>query len=256
MHNPSHAIAARLVCQPPATTSFRYWGVRQPAMLARAMKMAFWVTYDHLGKLIVASLLWALPVGVCLFFSVTALLTRDPLIALTIGLPASVIGLGVALPVLTAGLCHMAKILIDTRDGSVSDMFRGIYLYWRAALALGLLYLIAATCLATSVWFYASKLRDTAPWLGYAISGLSLWGLIFVVLTGILVIPTLVQKRDGVWGTVRLTALIVLDNPLFVLGVALQLAGVTVLAGVITPVFFFIYGGLVCVLVTLSLIHI
>ena len=44
-------------------------------MLGRTLKMAFWVTYDHIGKLILANLMWSLVVFVPGLLGVTALLT-------------------------------------------------------------------------------------------------------------------------------------------------------------------------------------
>ncbi|MBN2312091.1 MAG: hypothetical protein JXR94_24145 [Candidatus Hydrogenedentes bacterium] len=210
--------------------------------------MAFWVTYDHLGKLILASLLWAIPLLLLGFVALTAFLAGGLVIPLAVGAPAAVLCLAVALPVLSAGLAHMAKELIETRDGSVGDMFRGIRLYWRRAVGLGCIYLIAVSCLTTSAWFYASKLRDSAPWLGYGISAIALWGLLFCALTALLAPATLVQKKSNVLGTIKLTALIVLDNPFTSLGIALQVVGFTIFAVVVPPLFFFLYGGVVVVL--------
>jgi uncharacterized membrane protein YesL len=111
----------------------------------------------------------------------------------------------------------------------------------------GFAYLAALTSLAVSVWFYAAKLQDTAPWLGYTVSALALWCLIFVGLTSLLVMPALVQKRTTVAATLKLTALLVLDNPVFCIGLAIQflvLAGLSILP----PVLVFFSGSLGVVL--------
>jgi len=219
-------------------------------MLARSLKMAFWITYDHLGKLILASLIWSLPVALPGFLAAAALLSKDPTIQVVIGIPTLVLCLGVILPVVSAGLAHMTKELIDTRDGSITDMFRGIRLYWRRALGVGLVYVIGTTCLTTSTWFYAAKLRDTMPWLGYGISAVALWCLIFAALTSLLVMPTLVQRKGKVLETLKLASLLVLDNPVLSAGVAIQVLGLTAVALVFTPVLFFLYGSLLLVFVS------
>ena len=212
-------------------------------MLTRSLRMAFWVTYDHLGKLMLASLLWSLLVSVPAFVAASALATGDPGIRFIVGVPALILAFGVVLPVMSAGLAHMAKELIDTKDGSISDMFRGMRVYWRRAIGIGASYLIGLTCLTTSTWFYASKLRDSVPWLGYGISALSLWCLV-------LVMPTLVQKKVNVLGTLKLTCLLVLDNPLLTLGIAAQVVAITVTSLILMPVLFLLYGGVVIVLVS------
>jgi hypothetical protein len=219
-------------------------------MLARSLKMAFWVTYDHLGKLILASLIWVMPVALAGFLGWAAFYTGDTGTQLVVGVPALVLGFGIILPVLSAGLAHMVKELIDTRDGSLGTLFSGVRLYWRRAASLGCVYAVVSVCLVTSAWFYATKLRDTAPWLGYGIAGLAVWCLLFTLLTGVLVIPTLVQKKASVAETLKLTALLVLDNPLFAMGLAFQVVAVTALALVVAPVFFFLYGAMVLAMVT------
>lgn len=191
-------------------------------MLSRALKMAFWVLYDHLGKLVLANLIWAAAVLAPGLIGWAALTSGQRPIALVIGAPAMVLACGVMLPVITAGLAHMIKGLIETQDGSVLDLFSGIRLYGLRALGIGLFYGVACSSLIVSVWFYATKLRDTAPWIGYTISALALWCLAFAGLMAMLVMPALVQKKAPVFATLRLAALLVLDNPLFCIGLALQ----------------------------------
>lgn len=149
---------------------------------------------------------------------------------------------------MSAGIAHMVKELIDTRDGSLRTMLEGIRLYWRRAIGVGFAYLAALVCLPTSVWFYASKLREQAPLVGYALSALALWCLLFIGLMSLLVVPTLVQKKANLFQTLKLTALLVLDNPLFSVGLAMQVLAFTAIAVVLSPVFFFLYGGMVVAL--------
>jgi len=212
-------------------------------MLNRTLKMAFWVLYDHVGKLILANVVWALAILLPGMVGATAFLTGDFGIMLVLGAPMVALTAGVVAPVMTAGLAHMAKQLIDTGDGSFFDLFRGIRMYWRRAIGVGFAYLVAAVCLPVSVWFYGSKLGATAPWLGYALSALALWCLLFIGFMAMLVMPALVQKKAGVVETLKLTALLVLDNPLFCVGLALQFL---VLAGfsLVPPVFVFLSGAL------------
>lgn len=216
-------------------------------MLGRTLKRAFWVSYDHLGKLIVANLMWAMAILFPGLLALTAFRTGDPGIELVVGVPALVLTLGVLLPVMSAGLAHMAAQLIDTRDGSVMDLFTGIRLYWRRAIGVGFFFVLAVTCLSVSAWFYAVKLRDAAPWLGYAISALALWCLAFISLMAMLVMPALVQRKANLLETLKLTALLVLDNPLFCFGLAIQFLGVIGLS-LIPPVFLFLSGFMVMVL--------
>jgi uncharacterized membrane protein YesL len=91
------------------------------------------------------------------------------------------------------------------------------------------------------VWFYADKLRDIAPWLGYAISALALWCLVLLALTYILAVPALVQKNARVAEALKLATMLVLDNPIFCVGLGIQffaLAGLSLI-----PVFFLLFSG-------------
>ncbi len=216
-------------------------------MLSRAIKMAFWITYDHLGKLILANLMWSISFFVPLMLGFAAFTAGDRAIAVAVGVPLTLLALCVILPVATAGMAHFVKELIDTRDGSLRDLFTGIRLYWKRAIGLGSFFAFAPFCLATSIWFYSAKLGATVPWLGYAISALALWCLLFVALMAMLVMPALVQKKEGVFPTLKLAALLVMDNPIFCLGLAVQFV---VIAGLsmIVPILVFLSCSIAVVL--------
>lgn len=217
-------------------------------MLARAMKMAFWVTYDHLGKFLVLGLIWSLALVLPGWVAFVGLFNDDPAIRALIGVPAAAFAFGIVLPIPSVGLAHLIKVLIDERDGSIGDFFGGIRQYAPRAVALGMLFVFAAASLSTSTWFYAAKLRDAAPWLGYAISGFALWCLLFAALVALFILPALVQKKGGLWETLKLAAVLVLDNPLFSLGLAFQVLALTALCLAIFPLFLFIYGPTVAAL--------
>ena len=217
-------------------------------MLGRALKIAFWVTYDHLGKLIVVSLIWSAPAFFLASLGAIVLASQsgpaNPLLPIVLTL----IVLCIALPPLSAGICELIKELLDTRDGSLATFWKGIRQHGLKSMAIGFIYLIAITCLTTSIAFYAWKLHDTMPLLGYGLSALSFWCLIFVLLSAQYALPALIQKKGGVAETIKLSAVLVLDNPFMSIGLALNLVTVTVLVILIPPAFFFIYGSVTCVL--------
>lgn len=219
-------------------------------MLGRTLKMAFWVTYDHLGKLILANIVWFMVFAVPGSLGLTALGSGDRGLQIFIGLPLVVLAVGVLLPVVTAGLAHMVKVLIDTRDGAIGDLFRGIRLYgWRAA-GIGLASLALVAALSTSAWFYAIRLGASVPWLGYAISAGALWCLLFLLLADLMVMPALVQKKAGVWTSLKLAGLLVLANPFFIIGLAIQFTIFTAVSLAICAVVPILYGSVAVVLVS------
>jgi uncharacterized membrane protein YesL len=229
-------------------------------MLGRTLKMTFWVMYDHLGKLVLANLVWAAAVTLPGSFAYAAL---APLLAgfarqsvspesvapaVWVGLPLAVITLGIVLPVVSVGLAEMARELIDTRDGSLKTMFSGMRRYGLRAVGLGLAYLFLGTAMATSVWFYPTHLTGSAKWLGILLGAVAGWALLFLLLTALLSLPALVQKKGGAWTTAKLAALLVFDNTFFVLALGIALV-VWTFALAVPPMLFFFYGAVAVVMV-------
>jgi len=210
--------------------------------------MAFWVVYDHLGKLVLANLAWAATAAPLLLAALAAFLSGDPALILFLGLPALVLSLGVVAPIYAAGIAHFAKVMIDTSDASFADLGRGIKLYWRRAVGIGLVYLTAVAVLLVSAWFYAARLGAAAPWVGYGISALAVWCLALATLTLPLAFPALVQKKSGVRATLKLTVLLVLDNPLFCAGLLVYFVLLGALSIIILPFAAFFSGAVAMVL--------
>lgn len=205
--------------------------------------MAFWVVYDHVGKLVLANLAWTATAAPPLLVFFAALLSGDRAITLFLGLPALVLTLGVIAPVNAAAIAHLAKVMIDTGDASFADWGRGVKLYWRRAIATGFACLAAVAALLMSAWFYAVRLGAAAPWLGYAISALAVWCLALAALALPLAFPALVQKKSGVLATLKLAALLVLDNPLFCLGLWVYFVLLAALSIIILPFAAFFSGA-------------
>jgi uncharacterized membrane protein YesL len=210
--------------------------------------MAFWVFYDHLGKLMLANLTWSAALLAPTVAVLAAIMTGDGFLVLAITVPAVVLLFGVLVPVFGVGLAYLAKELIDTGEGSFLDVFRGIGLYWRRAIGVGLVYAAAVTALLTSAWFYGTRLGSAAPLIGYAIGGLAAWCMALVVMTQMLVMPALVQKKVGVAATLKLSALLVLDNPFFCLGLSVYFLALAALSVAIPPFGAFFAGSLAVVL--------
>ncbi len=187
-------------------------------MLSRTLKMAFWMTYDHLGKLLLLNFLCALALVMPLGMAWAALASGDGVLMVVLAPPLALLALGGALPMACAGMAHFMKILIEKRDAALSDFFWGLRRYALRAVGVAVVFLAALACLTTSAWFYAAQLGATLPWLGYALSALALWCLIFTGMASLLVMPALVQKNAGVFAAWKVCMLLVLDNPLFCVG--------------------------------------
>ena len=217
-------------------------------MLGRSLKMAFWIFHDHLGLLLIVNFIWAIGVAAPIAIALPPLFAGDFALAFVVGAPALYIALFLLNPVIGVGIAQLVKTFIDTRDGTISDFFNGIRCYGLRAALFGLCYAIATTALVTSTWFYASKLQSTVPFVGYAISALALWCLSMLGLMSLFALPALVQRKTGVFTTIRLTALLALANPLLALGIALQCIMLFIVTAILLPLFFFGFGAaIVCI---------
>lgn len=214
-------------------------------MLGRSLKMAFWVFHDHLGALLIANFIWAVAVAAPIAIALPPLFAGDLELGLFLGVPAVYLSFFLCGPVIGAGVAHLIKVAIDTRDAGMGDFFAGIRLYGVRAAALGLCYAAAVVALGTSAWFYAAKLQSTFPLVGYGISALAGWLLVLVGLTALFALPALVQRKTGVFATIRLAALLVLANPVLAAGVAIQAFMLTFITAALLPLFFAGYGAAV-----------
>lgn len=189
-------------------------------MELRTLKMAFWVTFDHLGILLVVNLLGVLLVLPAGCFGYYLLASGGWPAFLWMGLPVLGLASAVCVPVWAAAVAHMLKECLDTREGSLRTFAEGVHGYCGVASRLGLMIAGVWALLAANVWFYAVKVGQSLPWLGYGLSAVALWAWVVVILATLFAFPALVQKRAGAWATLKLSVLLVLDNPLFSVYVA------------------------------------
>ncbi len=212
-------------------------------MLVRALKMAFWVSFDHLGKMFIVSALWSAMVLGALAVSAALMLVGSSPIWFVAGLLAMMLSLGGVMPIATTGIAHFTKELLDRRDGSVWTFVEGVRFYWKRAAIMGMVYASAVVCLGTSIGFYAAFLHNSIPWLGYGLSALAFWALLFVFISSLYAAPALVQRKLGAWPTLKLCSALVVDNPLVSGGLAVQILAWSVIALLVPPLFVFLYGG-------------
>jgi len=207
-------------------------------MLHRALKMAFWVCFDHLGKLLVVNGLCFVVLLAPIAAGWWALQSAPPVVAVAVLGAVGLAVFAVLLPVCATGLAAMMKELIETRDGSVRTFFSGVRRFWGRAVGLGVVLVALQGLFAVSAWFYPTRFGASVPLLGFGLSALALWAMVYTGLVALFAAPALVQKQGGVLATLRLSALLVLDNPLLSAGVVLALLPVAA-ACVAPPVLMF-----------------
>ena len=97
-------------------------------MFFRTLKMTFWVTYDHLGKFLVANVLAMTVLSLPIVAASTLLSEKKGTVHALVAVALLAVASAMAVPVLFAGIAHMTKEFIETRDGSLRTMIHGTVL--------------------------------------------------------------------------------------------------------------------------------
>jgi uncharacterized membrane protein YesL len=178
---------------------------RAADVLRPTFKRFFWHTYDHLGTLIAANLLWLV---VCLGV-VTA-------------------------PAATAGLSYLARRVAAEEDAHLSDFWLGFRRDFLPSLKTGALTLAVAAVFWFNIDFYG-RLRGGLAFGGTALATLLAWSAAFLLLMHAHLHPLIAGGERSLRRLLKKSALLVLDNPGFSVGITIQaflLAAVCVLTGV------------------------
>jgi len=194
---------------------------RAADMLRPAFTRALWNTYDHIGLLVVANLIWA---ALCL-----------PI---------------VTAPAATAGLFHLARKISKGEEVSLRDLFSGFRQHFLPAFKLGIVELAALLLLWVNVDFY-SHLRGVAAIPGMVLAAAMVWVAAFFLLMHAHLYPLMVEGDTALKQLLRKSALLTLDNLAFTVGITVQAIALCVLCVITGAGLLLINGSLVaCLLVT------
>lgn len=178
---------------------------RAAHILGPTFKRFFWHAYDHLGTLIAANVLWLV---VCLGV-VTA-------------------------PAATAGLSYLARRIAAEEDARLGDFWVGFRRDFIPSLKVGAFTVAVAALLWFNIDFYG-HLREGLAVGGTALATLLIWCGAFLLLMHAHLHPLLAGGERSLRRLLKKSALLVLDNPGFTLGITLQalvLTAVCVVTGV------------------------
>jgi uncharacterized membrane protein YesL len=177
---------------------------RAADLLRPAFKRSIWSTYDHIGLLVLANLLW---VALCL--------------------PV------VTAPAATAGLFHLARQIARGKDVSLRDFFVGFRSRFFPAFKVGLVDLAALLVLWVNIDFY-SHMRGGAVIPGMVLAAAMVWVAAFFLLMHAHLHPLLAGGETSLRQLLRKSALLTLDNLAFTIGIvfqALSLSALCVVTG-------------------------
>ena len=191
-------------------------------MLYRALKMWFWVTYDHLGRLLLLNFLCALPIVGLLGLGFTF---PGPL-----GLAFFFVALFVATPAALAALGHFARTLIDQKEAPLRVFFAGARLFGPGGALLGA-FCGAVVCIsAVGVYYYLAVIATPTPFYAYPLAAVCTWVGTLAAAVLLFALPALSQRRAGVLAALRTGLLLAADNPIYCAAIALHLAALAACA--------------------------
>lgn len=190
-------------------------------MIHRALKMAFWVTYDHLGRLT----LWnALGMGLVVAWgALSASLPGYWGLGMLFGLFALV------LPAFLAVLGHVGRTLIEEREAGVRTLIDGVRFALPGALV-GLFFSALIALALLGVYYYLLVMARPTPLQGYVLAAVCLWAAVFFAGAYFFALPAVAQRRAGALAAVKTGFLLTIDNPLFTAIVLLHGAAILMLA--------------------------
>lgn len=191
-------------------------------MLHRAVKMWFWVTYDHLGKLLLLNAALMLPCA--LLTGLALMLPPLPAILLLVLLYAA------AVPGCLAALGHTARTLIETHEADLQTITSGFRQYFLPGALVGLLLNAAIAASLAGAWYYLLVLARPTPSYAYALAALCLWCGAFAATIQFHALPALAQQRAGIRAALHTGLLLSADNPLTTAALLLNFLGLTALA--------------------------
>ncbi|MBI2425162.1 MAG: hypothetical protein HYV27_20215 [Candidatus Hydrogenedentes bacterium] len=188
-------------------------------MLSRTMRMAFWVTYDHAGKLLLANLA-AVLAFLLLMSGIAILIGRWPG-GLTL-IPALALG-GVLFAAALAVVSFLAawiSALIDRPESRRHSLHDYLATALKHAAVLCVPMYLAVVAVVCSAWFYPVHWGLTMPWLGYPLGAIALWSGVMGILALHVLVPALTYPHPSFWRPFRIALLLTLDNPGYTVGIA------------------------------------
>lgn len=221
---------------------------RRRASLRLALRLGFRDTYDYLGSVLVLSMLWCLigAAGLLGGQSVGAALARGLSLQPWLALPAALVGMAVVVGPLVAGMFRFGRSAAARAEPELFELAWGFTHAPGRAVALSTVQWGGAALLAVNAGFYLA-LRHL---LALALGTLFLYTLGFWLLMCCYQWALVVEQDLGLRATLRKSALLVLDNFGYTLGLTLVLALLSALLWLLVLPGVLLWAGAVTLILT------
>ncbi|MDI6783236.1 MAG: hypothetical protein QME64_03960 [bacterium] len=174
----------------------------------------FWDSYDNLGHILFANLIWFfcnLP-GLFLIYLIFQLSPGISLLWLLLFIPVLIFS------ATTTGLFAYTKLMLEAKDTAIKYYFLGIKEFWRKGTLLVIIHLLIFVLVIVNIIFYL-PLRGSMQMVGAILAGIAFWCGVFVALQSLYAFAILVQYNLNIRKTLKRSFLLLLDNLLTTIGV-------------------------------------
>ena len=181
--------------------------------MGRVLRDSFWISYDHLGKLVLANAIWfSLSFGAIILATAIAGYAGWSRSARSLIVVSGFAVALVTVPSVSAGMLHFTSLLAQKRNAEIKDLFQGMRRNFGRSVALSLLAIIVWAALAVNIIFYARVIGPINFWLAAILGGIAIWMFAFYNVMLVHFAPMIVHTTGGLFGTFKLAALLTLGN--------------------------------------------
>ncbi len=164
--------------------------------------------YNNIGKIILANLAWTVCFIPCLLIGMQIRQNFSPLTFL-----ALVVSFLLTAPILGGMFYLSQKIVLNDPYVGMGDFFTGIKKYWGKSLLLLIISLLIPALIVGALIFYGQVAKTQS--MGIILWVISLWCLIFFLLTQIYFFPLMITQKMKFGAILKTSLLLALDNPGF-----------------------------------------
>ncbi|MCX7919249.1 MAG: hypothetical protein N3A72_06510 [bacterium] len=181
-------------------------------MFRRILLGFFWDSYDNLGHLILANLLWFFCniLGLFLGYIILHISPRFSIFWILFSIPLAIFS------VTTTAMFYYTKLMVEAKDSPIKQFFLGMKLYFWKGIFITLIHIFIGILVMINIQFYIQ-----IQGFGMILAGLAFWCGILVAMQSLYAYSILVQHNLPLRKTFKRSFLLLLDNLWITVGIFL-----------------------------------